>query len=174
MRNTQDAGLTRLKLLNLSSNTINEIGLSAFVGLLDLRVLDLSRNHLYYILPDTFVGNSKLEVLELAGNTLNQNVPRLRSSSIAVRQCEAYWAFVLGDTFFWRNSGRSNRAVDDNHGAERTSWKIVEFPVLLFWIVKFRHTLDLHCSVIFFLDSHFNVHHFHETKSWLAARHSYV
>lgn len=80
----KDAGLTKLKFLNLSANAINEIGLMAFVDLAQLRVLDLSKNHLYSILPDTFVKNERLEVLELAGNNLHQRVPKLKSLSLGV------------------------------------------------------------------------------------------
>ncbi|XP_043276155.1 receptor-like protein 45 [Venturia canescens] len=78
----RDAGLTKLKLLNLSSNAINEIGSMAFVDLSQLRVLDLSRNHLYSLLPDTFITNKRLEVLELADNNLDHRVPKLKSSSL--------------------------------------------------------------------------------------------
>ncbi|XP_015608917.2 trophoblast glycoprotein-like, partial [Cephus cinctus] len=75
-------GLTRLKYLNLSGNSINEIDLNAFTALDDLAVLDLSRNHLYYVLEDTFANSKSLKILRLDENNFNSDIPRLRSSYI--------------------------------------------------------------------------------------------
>ncbi|KAL0119227.1 hypothetical protein PUN28_009665 [Cardiocondyla obscurior] len=72
-----EAGLTRLKYLNLSANAISEIGLNAFDGLSELTVLDLSRNHLYYLLSDIFVPVKSLRVLRLSKNNFNSHVPKL-------------------------------------------------------------------------------------------------
>ncbi|XP_011868023.1 PREDICTED: SLIT and NTRK-like protein 1 isoform X1 [Vollenhovia emeryi] len=72
-----EAGLTRLKYLNLSVNAISEIGLNAFNGLSELTVLDLSRNHLYYLLSDIFVPAKSLRILRLSKNNFNSHVPRL-------------------------------------------------------------------------------------------------
>ncbi|XP_018317887.1 amphoterin-induced protein 2 [Mycetomoellerius zeteki] len=72
-----EAGLIRLKYLNLSVNAISEIGLNAFNGLSELTVLDLSRNHLYYLLPDIFMPVKRLRILRLSKNNFNSHVPRL-------------------------------------------------------------------------------------------------
>ncbi|XP_031844686.1 uncharacterized protein LOC116432244 [Nomia melanderi] len=75
-------GLTNLRYLNLSGNTISDIDLGAFHGLADLTVLDLSKNHLYSIPDDIFVNNKHLQILKLSRNHFNSHVPKLRSSSI--------------------------------------------------------------------------------------------
>ncbi|XP_011707197.1 PREDICTED: amphoterin-induced protein 2-like [Wasmannia auropunctata] len=72
-----EAGLTRLKYLNLSINAIGEIGLNAFSGLSELTVLDLSRNHLYYLLADVFMPATSLRILRLSKNNFNSHVPKL-------------------------------------------------------------------------------------------------
>ncbi|XP_012528926.1 amphoterin-induced protein 2 [Monomorium pharaonis] len=72
-----EAGLTRLKYLNLSINAISEIGLNAFNGLSELTVLDLSQNHLYYLLSDTFMPTKSLRILRLSKNNFNSHVPKL-------------------------------------------------------------------------------------------------
>ncbi|XP_025987114.1 leucine-rich repeat transmembrane neuronal protein 2 isoform X2 [Solenopsis invicta] len=72
-----EAGLTRLKYLNLSTNAISEIGLNAFNGLSELTVLDLSRNHLYYLLPSIFTLTKSLRILRLSKNNFNSHVPKL-------------------------------------------------------------------------------------------------
>ncbi|XP_076627413.1 leucine-rich repeat transmembrane protein FLRT3 isoform X1 [Colletes latitarsis] len=77
-----NAGLTNLKYLNLSRNTINEIGLNAFHNLADLAVVDLSKNYLHYILSDVFMQNKNLRVLKLSRNNFNSNLPKLRSPSL--------------------------------------------------------------------------------------------
>ncbi|KZC11944.1 PREDICTED: leucine-rich repeat-containing protein 19-like [Dufourea novaeangliae] len=78
-----NAGLTRLKYLNLSTNTISEVDLNAFHGLAELTVLDLSKNHLYSIPDDAFVENTNLRILKLSRNNFNAHVPKLRSPSLA-------------------------------------------------------------------------------------------
>ncbi|XP_011642517.1 leucine-rich repeat-containing protein 55-like [Pogonomyrmex barbatus] len=72
-----EAGLTRLKYLNLSINAISEIDLNAFNGLSELTVLDLSRNHLYYLLADIFVPMKNLRILRLSKNNFNSHIPKL-------------------------------------------------------------------------------------------------
>ncbi|XP_014206966.1 reticulon-4 receptor-like 2 isoform X2 [Copidosoma floridanum] len=76
------AGLTKLKFLNLSMNSISEIGMKAFDDLRALVVLDLSMNHIDFITPDTFIHNMELKILNLSGNKFNLQVPVLHSSSI--------------------------------------------------------------------------------------------
>ncbi|XP_053988615.1 leucine-rich repeat transmembrane protein FLRT3-like [Hylaeus volcanicus] len=74
-----NAGLTSLKYLNLSGNTISEIGLNAFDNLNDLKVLDLSKNHLYDIPDDVFLQNKNLRILKLSRNNFNLHPPKFRS-----------------------------------------------------------------------------------------------
>ncbi|EFN66355.1 Immunoglobulin superfamily containing leucine-rich repeat protein [Camponotus floridanus] len=75
-----DAGLLRLKYLNLSTNAISEIGLNAFDRLSELTVLDLSQNHLYYLLSDIFISAKNLRILRLSKNNFNSQVPKLKNS----------------------------------------------------------------------------------------------
>ncbi|XP_076231971.1 trophoblast glycoprotein isoform X2 [Calliopsis andreniformis] len=74
-----NAGLTNLKYLNFSGNTISQIGLTAFFGLDGLTVLDLSKNHLYYILDNTFAENKNLQILKLSKNNFRSHLPKLQS-----------------------------------------------------------------------------------------------
>ncbi|KAG7208809.1 hypothetical protein KM043_015001 [Ampulex compressa] len=86
-----NAGLTRLRYLNVSGNSISEIGLNAFEGLPDLTVLDLSRNHLYYILDDIFFEHKNLRVVKLSKNNFNSHVPKLQSpwlTELSVDSCQ--------------------------------------------------------------------------------------
>ncbi|XP_012233860.1 amphoterin-induced protein 2-like [Linepithema humile] len=73
-----DAELSNLKYLNLSVNSISEIGLNAFNGLSELKVLDLSQNHLYYLLSDIFMPAKSLRILRLSKNNFNSHVPKLK------------------------------------------------------------------------------------------------
>ncbi|XP_020709455.2 uncharacterized protein LOC105688326 isoform X1 [Athalia rosae] len=79
----KETGLVNLKYLNLSHNSVNEIGSFAFVGLEDLAVLDLSNNHLYYIPRDTFLDSSNLRILLLDRNQFGTKIPDLQSKSIS-------------------------------------------------------------------------------------------
>lgn len=79
----KNTGLVNLKYLNLSDNSINQIGSFAFAGLVHLTVLDLSRNHLYYVLWDTFVDSVNLRILHLDGNRFGTRIPDLHSTSIS-------------------------------------------------------------------------------------------
>ncbi|XP_076160451.1 uncharacterized protein LOC143143268 isoform X1 [Ptiloglossa arizonensis] len=95
-----NAGLTRLKYLNLSGNTISEIGLNAFDNLDNLSVLDLSKNHLYYILDDVFAQNKNLRILKLSRNHFNSYLPKLRSSwltELSLDSCQI--SHLPADTF---------------------------------------------------------------------------
>ncbi|XP_017880863.1 leucine-rich repeat-containing protein 70-like [Ceratina calcarata] len=78
----RDLGLTNLKYLNLSTNAISEINLSAFVGLRDLKVLDLSKNRLESISDDLFEENKNLRILKLSRNNFKSYVPKLRVPSL--------------------------------------------------------------------------------------------
>ncbi|XP_046612759.1 immunoglobulin superfamily member 10-like isoform X1 [Neodiprion virginianus] len=79
----KNTGLVNLKYLNLSDNSISEIGSFAFANIDDLAVLDLSRNHLYYVLWDTFVDSRSLRILHLNGNRFGTRIPDLHSNSIS-------------------------------------------------------------------------------------------
>ncbi|XP_014478710.1 PREDICTED: leucine-rich repeat-containing protein 24-like isoform X2 [Dinoponera quadriceps] len=93
-------GLSELIYLNLSANTISDIGMHAFDGLSELAVLDLSQNHLHYLLPKTFVPAKSLRILQLSKNNFNSRVPKLQSPSItnlALDSCQI--SHVPADTF---------------------------------------------------------------------------
>ncbi|KYM95172.1 PREDICTED: leucine-rich repeat-containing protein 52-like [Cyphomyrmex costatus] len=95
-----EAGLTRLKYLNLSVNAISEIGLNAFNGLSELTVLDLSKNHLYYLLSDIFMPVKSLRVLRLSKNNFNSHVPKLECPwlmDLTLDSCQI--SYVPADTF---------------------------------------------------------------------------
>ncbi|EZA56286.1 Immunoglobulin superfamily member [Ooceraea biroi] len=95
-----EAGLSQLKYLNLSANTISEIGLNAFTGLSELMVLDLSHNHLYYLLPDIFISTTNLRILRLSKNNFDSHIPKLECpwlTELSLDSCEI--SHVPTDTF---------------------------------------------------------------------------
>ncbi|KAK2577440.1 hypothetical protein KPH14_003547 [Odynerus spinipes] len=95
-----DAGLTNLKYLNLSKNSISEIALEAFSRLTELTVLDLSKNHLYHLLPDIFLETTNLRVLKLSKNNFNVHVPKLQCpwlTELDVHSCQI--SHIPADTF---------------------------------------------------------------------------
>ncbi|XP_026828652.1 leucine-rich repeat transmembrane neuronal protein 2 isoform X2 [Ooceraea biroi] len=100
LRNAMEAGLSQLKYLNLSANTISEIGLNAFTGLSELMVLDLSHNHLYYLLPDIFISTTNLRILRLSKNNFDSHIPKLECpwlTELSLDSCEI--SHVPTDTF---------------------------------------------------------------------------
>ncbi|KAL2749910.1 toll-like receptor Tollo isoform X1 [Vespula maculifrons] len=95
-----EAGLTNLKYLNLSKNSISHITLEAFSGITELRVLDLSRNYLYYLLPDIFLETKNLRILKLSRNNFNIQVPKLQCPwlmELDVHSCQI--SHIPVDTF---------------------------------------------------------------------------
>lgn len=77
--------LDSLMLLNASHNKINQIGLNAFEGLTNLKSLDLSFNSVQYILQNWFFHMPNLEELYLRGNNFRTiNTPIIESSSLKV------------------------------------------------------------------------------------------
>lgn len=95
-----DEGLTNLKYLNLSKNSISDIALESFSRLGQLSVLDLSRNRLYNILPDTFFETKNLRVLKISNNNFNVHVPKLRCpwlTELDVHSCQI--SHIPVDTF---------------------------------------------------------------------------
>ncbi|CAL1684319.1 unnamed protein product [Lasius platythorax] len=95
-----DAGLLKLKYLNLSMNAISEIGFNAFDGLSELTVLDLSQNHLYYLLSDIFIPAKNLRILRLSKNNFNSHIPKLKCpwlTDLILSSCQI--SHVPMDTF---------------------------------------------------------------------------
>ncbi|KAL6448534.1 hypothetical protein ACFW04_000432 [Cataglyphis niger] len=95
-----NAGLLKLKYLNLSINAISEIGLNAFDGLSELTVLDLSQNHLYYLLSDIFISAKNLRILRLSKNNFNSHVPKLKCpwlTDLILSSCQI--SYISTDAF---------------------------------------------------------------------------
>lgn len=65
------SSMTKLELLDLSTNKIKSIQHNAFNGLNNLRTLKLTRNHLLKLPANTFYGIQALEVLLLNNNQLD-------------------------------------------------------------------------------------------------------
>ncbi|XP_043489782.1 toll-like receptor 2 [Polistes fuscatus] len=95
-----DVGLTNLKYLNLSKNSISDISLKAFFMITELTVLDLSRNRLYHLLSNIFLETKNLRVLKLSWNHFDTHVPKLDCpwlTELDMRSCQI--SHIPLDTF---------------------------------------------------------------------------